>query len=360
MQGLVLGRGTLFDARKRGATDNAIDGNELRIIALLTGTFGRPIAGGVIDKMRRACAIWQEGDKGLAQIYLALAGLPRIGDWDAYCLHLADKSLARGVTPFELMKAIGFPEAAREVEKYSENQPRVPSGSGRESGRWTSGAGGSGSGGGADAESGQGTPGNDASGSASGDDAGSEPESAQGTTGSVGSGSGALDRLPRNAYVEAFVPKVRGGVISDASPDGIVPGAQYAQANPTPVITPEIMDKIIRDHGPDAKAKKGSFDQEFANSAMITVLIQEAWAKANSSGVAPARRISDRMVIGAELVLRNFETGEKTPIMIGHSGTELNTPSIETNTYVVILDSNNYVITCYPINPDDPVNPFEE
>lgn len=39
------------------------------------------------------------------------------------------------------MKALGFPRAARDIEKYWEDQPRVPAGSGRESGEWTSGDG---------------------------------------------------------------------------------------------------------------------------------------------------------------------------------------------------------------------------
>jgi hypothetical protein len=39
------------------------------------------------------------------------------------------------------MKALGFPRAARDLEKYNPDQPRVPAGSGRTSGEWTNGAG---------------------------------------------------------------------------------------------------------------------------------------------------------------------------------------------------------------------------
>ncbi|MGH6857402.1 MAG: hypothetical protein ACRECP_07135 [Methylocella sp.] len=39
------------------------------------------------------------------------------------------------------MNALGFPRAALELEKYNPDQPRVPPGSGRESGKWTDGAG---------------------------------------------------------------------------------------------------------------------------------------------------------------------------------------------------------------------------
>ncbi|MGH9830686.1 MAG: hypothetical protein ACREDR_46360 [Blastocatellia bacterium] len=42
------------------------------------------------------------------------------------------------------------------------------------------------------------------------------------------------------------------------------------------------------------------------------------------------------------------------------AGGGLTTPSIETNAYVVSLDSKNYAIMCYPINPDDQVFPDDE
>jgi hypothetical protein len=66
----------------------------------------------------------------------------------------------------------------------------------------------------------------------------------------------------------------------------------------------------------------------------------------------------DRVVLGATVYFDD-EFGTH-PLNIGHSATGLKTASIETNAYVVILDSNNYVITCYPMNPADPVCPLEE
>ncbi|MGH6822486.1 MAG: hypothetical protein ACREC4_03180 [Methylocella sp.] len=47
--------------------------------------------------------------------------------------------LEKGLEPRDLMNALGFPRAARDLEKYNPDQPRVPAGSGRESGEWTSG-----------------------------------------------------------------------------------------------------------------------------------------------------------------------------------------------------------------------------
>jgi hypothetical protein len=60
---------------------------------------------------------------------------------DAYRLFLAGTALEKGVSPSDLMEALRFPRAARNIEKYWEDQPRVPAGSGRESGQWTSGDG---------------------------------------------------------------------------------------------------------------------------------------------------------------------------------------------------------------------------
>jgi hypothetical protein len=64
--------------------------------------------------------------------------LPKIDEADAYRLLLAGAALEKGVSPGDLMKALGFPRGARDLEKYSDDQPRVPAGSVRESG-WTSG-----------------------------------------------------------------------------------------------------------------------------------------------------------------------------------------------------------------------------
>jgi hypothetical protein len=164
---LMLGRGVCLAALEPGG-DGGEDfdaGGSARAIALLSAAYGRIIGKPIVEKIERACALWRGGEKCLAQIHLALIGLPEAGEAEAYRLFLADMALDKGARPSELMRAMGFGQAARELEKYSEHQPRVPSGSGRESGRWTSGAGGSGSSGEDDAGSGQGTPEDEGSGS---------------------------------------------------------------------------------------------------------------------------------------------------------------------------------------------------
>jgi hypothetical protein len=66
------------------------------------------------------------------------ADLPDIGEDAAYRLSLAAELIDAGVAPRELAQELGFDPPAGLV-KYDPDQPRVPAGSGRESGEWTSG-----------------------------------------------------------------------------------------------------------------------------------------------------------------------------------------------------------------------------
>jgi hypothetical protein len=73
---------------------------------------------------------------------LAFARNPRLDDRsDAYRLFLAEELLDAGMSPAALMKGLGFDAPARGLAKYDPNQPRVPAGSGKNSGRWGSGGG---------------------------------------------------------------------------------------------------------------------------------------------------------------------------------------------------------------------------
>ena len=90
----------------------------------------------------RAFVHWRRGEKALANIRLAFARIPRLDDRsDAYRLFLAEELLDAGMSPAALMKGLGFDAPARGLAKYDPNQPRVPAGSGRNSGRWGSGGG---------------------------------------------------------------------------------------------------------------------------------------------------------------------------------------------------------------------------
>jgi hypothetical protein len=73
---------------------------------------------------------------------VAARRIPRLDDRsDAYRLFLAEELLDAGMSPAALMKGLGFDSPRRDLAKYDPNQPRVPAGSGRNSGRWGSGGG---------------------------------------------------------------------------------------------------------------------------------------------------------------------------------------------------------------------------
>jgi hypothetical protein len=107
-------------------------------MALIATAFERPIGPYLLAKVARACELWNAGDKALAHIHLAHANLPACGEGEALRLFAADELLGSGVTPQELFKAQGFDPVPLALLKYNPDQPRVPAGHGRESGRWTS------------------------------------------------------------------------------------------------------------------------------------------------------------------------------------------------------------------------------
>lgn len=138
----------------------------------------------------------------------------------------------------------------------------------------------------------------------------------------------------------------------------IRPGAQYAQANPTPVISAETMDKIMRDHGfgtPDNT--KGKFTPDNSTPEAIRGLVEDAWKNATPDDLG-AGDWKGNVVIGARVM--ELVDGVPQPVIIGVSGKDRPAPSIPTDTYIVVIDSNNKVKTCYPINPSDKINPRDE
>jgi hypothetical protein len=138
--GLALGAGTILanaSRGRRGGPKLALH-NGPRVMALLATAYERPIGPHVLAKIERACKLWNEGEKALAHIHLAHARLPHCDGQRALRLFAADELLESGVTPQALLKAQGFGPALLSFLKYNPDQPRVPAGNGRESGRWTS------------------------------------------------------------------------------------------------------------------------------------------------------------------------------------------------------------------------------
>ncbi|MGA7384778.1 MAG: hypothetical protein WBW81_08855 [Methylocella sp.] len=216
----------------------------------MTAAFAAPVAPNIVEKTRRAGEFWRAGEKALAQIYFAFLGLPKIDETGAYRLFLAGTALEKGVGPSDLLEALGFPRAARDIEKYWEDQPRVPAGSGRESGEWT-----------------------------------------------TGGASGANVARPKHQIT-----------MSDANPTGIVAGAQYAPASPTPVITPKRMTKIRDVHGPGALEKyerKGEFYAKFATPEGIKELVDGAFAQATPHTVGPGNRLGTVVMVTSRFAIDN-------------------------------------------------------
>jgi hypothetical protein len=144
--GLVLGAGTQLVRMATGQptqTELSLAQDEARLFALLAVAFRRPSFPNILRHIENASSYWRRGEKALANIHLAFARLPRLGDeTDAWCLHLAAAMLDEGYSPRRLLRELGYLSSSARFQKYDPEQPRVPAGSGRESGQWTSGDGG--------------------------------------------------------------------------------------------------------------------------------------------------------------------------------------------------------------------------
>jgi hypothetical protein len=152
---------------------------------------------------------------------------------------------------------------------------------------------------------------------------------------------------------------VVGATMSDANPGGIVPGAQYAQANPTPVISAEDMHHIRERHFFDSSATSaGKFTPEYSSEEAIRRLVEDAWAQATPEDTGPGRWSKGLAVIGAQVL--DIVDGVPRPHIIGISAEGMKAPSIPTCVYVVVIDANNNVKSIFPINTVDGLNPRGE
>jgi hypothetical protein len=141
-EGLVLGAGTVLTPRRAAS---AADDSDDRLNALLAVAYGRPIADQAIGHVKAAAIRWSEGDKACAELHLALSRLARPDNPGeaARRLFMADGLMRAGIAPMTILEALDIEASAgATTAKYSPDQPRVPAGSGRASGEWTSGGGG--------------------------------------------------------------------------------------------------------------------------------------------------------------------------------------------------------------------------
>jgi 3D (Asp-Asp-Asp) domain-containing protein len=144
-EGLLLGAGTKIAAvqiRHGGWPVLAIGGDEERILALLAVAYGQPIEPSVLGNLRRASRELARGETVLAQIHIARSRLPPLPDDEnaPFRLFLADKLLADGFRPRDLLQACGIDTAPLDLLKagYDPDEPRVLAGN-PDGGEWTTG-----------------------------------------------------------------------------------------------------------------------------------------------------------------------------------------------------------------------------
>ncbi len=122
--GLVLGAGTILAKVGRdNCGSSTLMYDEPHALALLTTAYERPVGPHALAKIGRACELWNEGEKALAHIHLAHAGLPVCGEAEALRLFVAAEVLENDVSPDTLLKAQGFEVAAPRLSKWP-GQPR--------------------------------------------------------------------------------------------------------------------------------------------------------------------------------------------------------------------------------------------
>ena len=144
---LVLGAGTRLGGVARGAglADEPDPVDDVRLAAKLSAAYRRPIGAPTLRYIRRALAKQGEGETAAALTHLALTGLPRLlqPEQDARRLFMADGLMEAGVAPRTIVEALDLDPAPLDelARRYDPDQPRVPAGSGRESGQWTNGDG---------------------------------------------------------------------------------------------------------------------------------------------------------------------------------------------------------------------------
>ncbi len=139
--GLLLGAGTCLAPMiqdRFGIQGLDLDGREAHIPALLSLAYQKPVSAAALKFIKRASMQWAKGEKALAHLELAYAGLPKFeATDDAYQLFCADSLIGDGVSPRWLMRSVGLDTRELDLLKYGYDpgQPRVPAGSGIESGR---------------------------------------------------------------------------------------------------------------------------------------------------------------------------------------------------------------------------------
>lgn len=141
--GLMLGAGTVIVPSGRddwGRPVLKIDGNEERILALLSVAHDQPVMPRILDNLRSASRCWCKGENTLAYIHIAFSGLQALEDEDApRRLFMAKRLLDHGMDEAEMLKGLDLlPQCftpwswQQLVKEFNPDQARD------DHGRWTS------------------------------------------------------------------------------------------------------------------------------------------------------------------------------------------------------------------------------
>jgi len=137
----VLGADTILvrmGETRSGAKALAVEADRERLLSLLGVSYWDKVPPGIVKNIEKASEQWRRGERALAHSHLAFTGLPRLESTDdAYRRYLAEALLDDGLPPREMLAELGLDRTMHQLDKYDPDQPRVPAGSGRESGQWT-------------------------------------------------------------------------------------------------------------------------------------------------------------------------------------------------------------------------------
>jgi hypothetical protein len=139
--GLALGAGTILIPAVGPRRLASLQGEEARLLALLSATFGKAISPSVLGNIERAAKSWSKGDDTAAVIHLAHAGLPRPSNPEeaARRLFVTDAFIKSGTSPIGILQTLDLDATyvGMFAKLYNEMEPRVPAGNSIISGRWT-------------------------------------------------------------------------------------------------------------------------------------------------------------------------------------------------------------------------------
>ena len=128
-RGLFLGAQTCLAKFESGRSSAlGIQGPDERTLALLSVAYGYAVSASILGFIQRAARAYVRGETALADIHLAHGGLPEIKDLDraAYRLFLADRLLAEGMDPGNLLDALEMDSTALRLLKASSDDPNHP------------------------------------------------------------------------------------------------------------------------------------------------------------------------------------------------------------------------------------------